>query len=59
MSTSLNDSIRNNHVTILNKELNNELLSRQIEQQCLLVASLLLDDGIPLMLGSSEGICCG
>lgn len=33
MSTSLNDSIRNNHVTILNKELNNELLSRQIEQQ--------------------------
>ena len=33
MSTSFNDPIRNNHVSILNKELNDERLSRQIEQQ--------------------------
>jgi len=33
MSTSLNDSIRNIHVSILNKELNDERLTRQIEQQ--------------------------
>ena len=33
MSTSLNDTIRNNHVSILHKELKDERLSRQIEQQ--------------------------
>ena len=33
MSTSLNDPIRNTYVSIINKEINNETLSRQIEQQ--------------------------
>ena len=30
---SSNDSIRNNHVLLLNNEFNNETLSRRIEQQ--------------------------
>ena len=33
MTSSYNDEIRNNHTLILNKEINNERISRQIEQQ--------------------------